>query len=116
MINAGVDTILDMIPVDMVAKRLVNAAFKKEDSSPTVILILYATASLHNGMHINLVSSHQSTPYFTHYRVASFRSPKIRYLGSRTLLFYLYDLVYQTIPLYLAHILSAVSRDQRTLE
>ncbi|CAI7636082.1 unnamed protein product [Penicillium bialowiezense] len=90
VINADVNTILDVIPVDEVAAQLVNAAFQKKDS-PSGVSILYSTASLHNGMDISLVSS--NTPeYFTHSRVASIRSPKLRYLGSRTPLFYFYDL------------------------
>lgn len=111
VVNADVNTILDVVPVDEVATRLVDSAFQKEDS-PTGVSILYSTAALRNGMHISTVSS--NTPeYFTHHQVASLRSPKLRYLGSRTPLFYLYDLIYQAITLHLASMYFAVSRDQR---
>lgn len=111
VVDADPRTILDVIPVDEVASRLVSAAFDEQSSVDGEMRILHATASLLNGLCIDLVFS-QTRSYFKRNQVDSFRSPYVQYLGSRGIFFHLYDL-YQRIPLFMASIFCAIRQDQR---
>ncbi|KAF9894449.1 hypothetical protein FE257_007952 [Aspergillus nanangensis] len=110
VIDANPQTILDIVPVDEVASRLISAALSRKSSTSTegeTVKILYATASLPNGLPIQLVFS-QMTSFFADCQTASFRKPHIHYLGPYGTRFRINAFLYQSSPLWVATALSAV--------
>ncbi|GFG10226.1 hypothetical protein IFM5058_04818 [Aspergillus udagawae] len=115
VINADAQTILDIIPVDEVATRLIGAALSLDrlpSTSDEGVRILYATASLLNGLPIQLVCS-QTTSHFARFKAASFRQPHVHYLGPHGIRFRIYDFIHQSVPLWMATALSAVQGNSK---
>ncbi|KAL5356609.1 male sterility protein-domain-containing protein [Aspergillus floccosus] len=104
VIDADPQTILDVVPVDEVATRLIGAVMSSEclKSSPDEgTRIIYAAASLLNGLPIQLALS-KMTSHFARYKTLSVRPPHLEYLGSHGIRFGIYDLLHQKLPLWLA--------------
>ncbi|KAJ5851473.1 uncharacterized protein N7529_010858 [Penicillium soppii] len=110
VIDADSQTILDIVPVDEVAARLLGAAFQERKSSS--VQIRYATASLCNGLPISMVCTN-SIKHFLQNKAPSFRVPKVHYLGPRGIQFRIYDASYQKIPLFLASMFYTLSNNER---
>jgi nucleoside-diphosphate-sugar epimerase len=110
VIDADSQTILDIVPVDEVANRLLDVTF--QGTAPSAVQIKYATASLCNGLPISMVCTN-SIKHFLQYKAASFRSPKVHYLGPRGIQFHIYDTIYQKVPLFLAFAFYTLSQNER---
>uniref|UniRef100_A0A8H7K819 Fatty acyl-CoA reductase n=1 Tax=Bionectria ochroleuca TaxID=29856 RepID=A0A8H7K819_BIOOC len=111
--NGDPRTILDVVPVDVVAQQLIEAVL-----SPSTLgrppQIVHAVSTVEAGMQISLACS-AIVKYFTLHRV--FRKPKMSYIGQKTDLRYrLSHFVQHQLPQALAKTLAIAKRNNHQIQ
>ena len=98
VVNGNAKVLLDMVPVDSVANLLVNETlFTKRPSTESPIL--YAAATLKHGTEVGKALT-QADEFFQ--RNPTNCTPKISYLGPRSIQYYFYDWLAQKVPMHVA--------------
>lgn len=87
--------LLDMIPCDTVATRIINAAFTRKPRDVTKTEILFAVAGVKNSCRIDECAS-GITEYYSHHPVS--RIPELYYTGPKGLLFTIKEWQYHRLP------------------
>lgn len=111
VVNADIDTVLDIVPVDIVAQVLINETFLNQNQSRgRGSKIVYAVSTLKYGTDLKTVRS-TVLRVFGNRRI--FRSAKVCYCGPRNIPYFVHSFLQHTAPLFFAKLYYILRRDKK---
>ena len=109
VLDGNIKVVVDVIPVDLVAKTLIDEALSRKIEEHTS-KIVYAVSTLKYGLGLESI---RLTALLFFSGKPIFRRAKLCYCGPRSLAYYFHDFVQHKVPFFFAQRYYAIRRDEK---